>query len=188
MLHAASPARDDSLLSLQELAEDPERLERGLKVVDVGLRIAPGFALDLVLKDRASRPVVVLGEGSGGAEALLGRGVSVLAEIRRMWSLLDRIFPDEGITFGTDPRLILVARRFSDALHGAAELLAPLGIDLVEASEMTIDGVKRLVIVKVGGAPSGAPSDGAAARAPAARLRQAAEHVEAPGEELRKKA
>ncbi len=130
MQQGATPEREFSL-SLERLADAPESLERGLKVLDVGLRLAPGFVLDLVLADRDSRPVVVLGEGNGGAEALLGRGVCVLAEVRRTWHLLDRLFPQEGVTFGADPRLVLVARRFSDALHGAVDLLAPLAIELV---------------------------------------------------------
>jgi hypothetical protein len=182
MLHAASQDREVPLFSLQGLAEEPEILERGLRVIDVGLRIAPGFVLDLVLLDRSSRPVIVLGEGNGGPEALLGRGVCMLAEVRRMWSVLDRIYPQEGVTFGSDPRLVLVARRFSDALHGAVELLTPLAIELVEAREVTIDGVKRVVVMRVGGkAPAGATSpqdNGAPVAAPAPRGRRAAERAE----------
>jgi hypothetical protein len=197
MLHAASQDREVPLFSLQGLAEEPELLERGLKVVDVGLRLAPGFVLDLILVDRTSRPVVVLGEGSGGPEALLGRGVCVLAEVRRMWSLLDRVFTQEGVTFGADPRLILVARRFSDALHGAADLLAPLAIELVEAREVTIEGVKRIVAVRVGGAPPSAapqagapppPENGAPAHAAAPRTRRAAERAEPAVDDAKKNA
>jgi hypothetical protein len=159
---AAAADREVPLFSLQGLAEEPAILERGLRVIDVGLRLAPGCTLDLVLVDRASRPVVVLGEGSGGPDALLGRAVAVLAEVRRMWSVLDRLFPQEGVTFGSDPRVILVARRFSDALHGAAELLAPLAVELVEAREIVVDGNKRIVVVRTGGA---APAVTAAATA-----------------------
>jgi hypothetical protein len=164
--------REVPLFSLQGLAEEPALLERGLRVIDVGLRLAPGIVLDLVLADRASRPVVVPGESSDGPEALLGRAVGVLAEVRRMWSVLDRLFPQEGVTFGSDPRLILVARRFSDALHGAAELLAPLAIELVEAREIVVEGNKRLVVVRAGGAAvtanaNASPASGAAANATA---------------------
>jgi hypothetical protein len=169
---AAAADREVPLFSLQGLAEEPAILERGLRVIDVGLRLAPGCILDLVLVDRASRPVVVLGEGSGGPDALLGRAVAVLAEVRRMWSVLDRLFPQEGVTFGSDPRVILVARRFSDALHGAAELLAPLAVELVEAREIVVDGNKRIVVVRTGGAApavtatASAATGGAAAAAP----------------------
>jgi hypothetical protein len=152
----ATADREVPLFSLQGLAEEPALLERGLRVIDVGLRLAPGIVLDLVLADRASRPV------------------GVLAEVRRMWSVLDRLFPQEGVTFGSDPRLILVARRFSDALHGAAELLAPLAIELVEAREIVVEGNKRLVVVRAGGAAvtananaNASPASGAAANATA---------------------
>jgi hypothetical protein len=144
----------------------------------------------LVLKDRASRPVVVMGEAAGGPEELLGRGLNALAEIRRLWSLLDRIYAEEGVTFGTDPRLFLVAHRFSDALHGASEMLGTMGIELVEAREMTIDGTKRLVIVKIGAGTAGGPSEngGAAGRATGARARVGAERAEVHADEARKKA
>ena len=168
---AAAADREVPLFSLQGLAEEPAILERGLRVIDVGLRLAPGCVLDLVLVDRAARPVVVLGEGSGGPDALVGRAVAVLAEVRRMWSVLDRLFPQEGVTFGRDPRVILVARRFSDALHGAAELLAPLAVELVEAREIVVEGNKRLVVVRTGGAAvtvAAPANDAAAPPAPAA--------------------
>ncbi|MBL8841259.1 MAG: hypothetical protein JNL90_06970 [Planctomycetes bacterium] len=172
MLHPGSNDRD-AALSLQALAEEPELLEPGLKVIDVGLRLTPGVELDLVLADREGRAVVVLGEGSGGADALLGRSLCVLADIRRMWHLLDRLFPSKGVTFGTDPRLVLVARRFSDALHGAVDLFGPLAIEMVEARDVVVDGTSRLVLFRVGGtsaaatgAAMGRSANSAAASAP----------------------
>jgi hypothetical protein len=150
MLHAAAQDRAGPL-PLQRLVEEPQELERGLKVLDVGLRLAPGLVVDLVLRDSASRPVVVLGEGEGGPEALLGRAICVLAEVRRMRDLLDRLFRQEGVSFGADPRVILVARRFSDALHSARDLLRPFTMELVEARELSVEGRSRLVVVRAGG-------------------------------------
>ncbi len=141
-------------LSLQPLVENPTLLEAGLELIDVALRLTPGVVLDLLMVDRSARPVVVLGEGSGGAEALLGRSVCVLADVRRMWHLLDRLFPQKGLTFGTDPRIVLIARRFSDSLHGAADLLGPLAIEMVEAREIVVDGTPRLVLLRVGADPT----------------------------------
>lgn len=166
MLHPGSNDRD-AALSLQALAEEPELLEPGLKVIDVGLRLTPGVELDLVLADREGRAVVVLGEGSGGADALLGRSLCVLADIRRMWHLLDRLFPSKGVTFGTDPRLVLVARRFSDALHGAVDLFGPLAIEMVEARDVVVDGTSRLVLFRVGGSGPATGRSGSAAGASA---------------------
>jgi hypothetical protein len=157
MLQAASQVRG-TLLSLQGFAEEPQGLERGLRVLDVALRLSPWCVVDLVLRDQASRPVVVLGEGNDGPEALLGRAVCVLAEVRRMRDLLGRLFRQEGVSFAADPRVILVARRFSDALLAARDLLASMAIELVEAHEVPIDGTSRLVVVRAGGAgATGAP-------------------------------
>ncbi len=165
MLHGASQDRAVPL-SLQGFVEEPQGLEPGLKVVDVGLRLAPGLALDLLLRDSSSRPVVVLGEGDGGAEALLGRAVGVLAEVRRSRELLDRLFRKEGVSFGSDARVILVARRFPDALLAARDLLAPLMVELVEVHELPLEGSNRLVVVRAGGATPSAPPP-AADRPPA---------------------
>jgi hypothetical protein len=151
MLQAASQGRGIPL-SLQDLADEPQTLERGLSVLDVGLRLGPGLVLDLVLRDSGSRPVVVLGEGNDGVEALLGRAVCAVAEVRRMRDLLERLFKQEGVSFGEDPRVILVARRFSDALLAAADLLGAWRIELVEAHEVERDGSRRLVVVRAGGA------------------------------------
>ena len=148
MLQAATQFLEPSCM--RRLAEEPDGLERGLKVLDVGLRLSPGLVVDLVLRDQASRPVVVLGEGSDGPEALFGRAVCVLAEVRRMRDLLDRLFRQEGVSFGADPRVILVARRFADALHAARDLLVPLKIELVEAHEVPSEGQNRLVVVRAG--------------------------------------
>ena len=183
MLQAGSQVRE-SPLSLQGLAEEPQGLERGLKVLDVALRLSPTCVADLVLRDQSSRPVVVLGEGNDGPEALLGRAFGLLAEVRRMRDLLGRLFRQEGVSFAADPRVILVARRFSDALLAARDLLAPSGIELVEAHEVPIDGTHRLVVVRAGGASAtGAPpaSDppAAAAVATAAATNSAAAPVAA---------
>jgi len=170
MLQAASQV-GGTPLPLRSLADEPQGLERGLRVLEVGLRLAPGIVLDLVCTDPSSRPVVVLGEGSDGPLALFGRAVSVLAEARRMRDLLERLFRQEGVSFGSDPRVILVARRFPDALLAAPDLLAPCGVELAEAHEVPWDGTNRLVVVRAGGAaPAGAPP---AADPPAAAPRAA---------------
>ena len=44
------------------LAEEPEVLERGLMLLEVGLRLTPDLVLDALFKDRTSRPVIALGE------------------------------------------------------------------------------------------------------------------------------
>lgn len=152
MLQAASQTRELAE-SVRLLAEDPQRLERGLVVLDVGLRLTPDATIDLVCKDAAARWVVVLGEGNDGPAALLGRALCVLAEARRMRDLLARLFQQEGVSFGEGPRALLVARRFSDALHGDREALASLGIELIEWPASPHDRVRHREVVRAGAAP-----------------------------------
>lgn len=156
MLQAASQVRGEGD-GLALLAEAPESLERGLKVLDVGLRLTPGLVLDLVLKDATSRPVIALGEGADGVPALLGRAVCVLAEVRRMRGLLEKLFRADAVSFAEDPRIVLCARRVPDALVEAGGWFKSLGIEFAETRALPVQGENRLVVVRAGGAPQGAP-------------------------------
>ncbi len=142
---------------ISRLAEQPELLERGLKVLDVGLRLTPELTLDLVLKDTASRPLIALGEGADGVPALLGRAMCVLVEVRRMRGLLEKVFRADEVSFATEPRVVLCVRRAPDALLEARGWLQSLGIELVETHLLQLQGVNRLVVVRAGGEPQGAP-------------------------------
>lgn len=156
MLQAGSQQREAGE-ALSRLAEQPELLERGLKVLDVGLRLTPELTLDLVLRDAASRPLIALGEGVDGIPALLGRAVCVLVEVRRMRGLLERLFRADGVSFAADPRVVLCIRRASDALLDSSDWLRSLGIELVETHTLPLQGVDRLVVVRAGGESKGPP-------------------------------
>jgi hypothetical protein len=156
MLQAGAQHREAGE-ALSRLAEQPELLERGLKVLDVGLRLTPELTLDLVLKDAASRPLIALGEGVDGIPALLGRAVCVLVEVRRMRGLLERLFRADGVSFAADPRVVLCVRRAPDALLDASGWLRSLGIELVETHTLPLQGVDRLVVVRAGGESRGPP-------------------------------
>lgn len=134
------------------LAVEPQALGRGLRLLETNFRLTPELVVDAWMQEPSGRPVVVLGEGNGGAAALLGRAWCVIAEVRRMRSLLERLFRQEGTRFDVDPRVIVVAPRFSDALLGVRDRLATCAIDLVEATVAEFDGTPRLVSVPAGGA------------------------------------
>jgi hypothetical protein len=156
MLQAGSQHREAGE-ALSRLAEQPELLERGLKVLDVGLRLTPELTLDLVLKDAASRPLIALGEGVDGIPALLGRAVCVLVEVRRMRGLLEKLFRADAVSFAADPRVVLCVRRAPDALLDASGWLRSLGIELAETHTLPLQGVNRLVVVRAGGESQGPP-------------------------------
>src|SRR5262245_35734109 len=155
MLQAVSQFRGEGD-GLALLAAAPESLERGLKVLDIGLRLTPELVLDLVLKDATSRPVIALGEGADGVPALLGRAVCVLAEVRRMRGLLEKLFRADAVSFAEDPRVVLCVRRVPDALIEAGGWFQSLGIELAETRALPVQGENRLVVVRAGGEPKGA--------------------------------
>jgi hypothetical protein len=155
MLQAGSQQREAGD-AISRLAEQPELLERGLKVLDVGLRLTPELTLDLVLRDAASRPLIALGEGVDGIPALLGRAVCVLVEVRRMRGC-SKLFRADGVSFAADPRVVLCIRRASDALLDSSDWLRSLGIELAETHTLPLQGVDRLVVVRAGGVSQGPP-------------------------------
>ncbi|MBL8843521.1 MAG: hypothetical protein JNL90_18520 [Planctomycetes bacterium] len=152
MLQAETQDREMSAV-MRALAEGPQELERGMRLLDAGFRLTPELYVDLWLQDAGARLVIALGEGSGGETALLGRAWCVVSEVRRMRSLLERLFQRAGVTF-EQPRVVLVASRFSDVLMGAREELARSSIELVEARLLTDGGGHRLVVVRAGGGSS----------------------------------
>jgi hypothetical protein len=134
------------------LAEEPQALRTGLRLLEANFRLTAELVVDAWMQEPSGRPVVVLGEGSGGEAALIGRAWCAIAEVRRMRNLLERLFRQEGTWFDADPRVIVVARRFSDALLGMRDRLAACAIDLVEATIAAIDGKHHLVVIPAGGA------------------------------------
>lgn len=152
---------------VRAVAEEPQQLERGMRLLDRGFRLTPELAVDLWLQDAARRPVIVLGEGGEPAAALLGRALCVVAEVRRMRNLLERLFQQEGVSFEAAPRVLLVATRFSDALLGARDWLAAFSIELVEARLCDREDPHRVVVVRAGEAVRDATSPAADSRVPA---------------------
>ena len=79
MLQAESQDREMSAL-MRALAEEPQSLGRGLRLLEAGFRLTPELVVDAWMQDAAARPVIVLGEGSGGEAGLLGRWVGEAAD------------------------------------------------------------------------------------------------------------
>ncbi len=147
MLQAESQDGEGASL-LRLLAESPQELERGLSLLEASLRITPDCVVDLLFKHPSGRLVVALGESGEGVARLLGRAVTTLVEMRRMRSLLGRLFRQEGVSFDHDPRVIVVASRFSDALLDARDWLHAAGIELAEVRPVVVDGVLRVVVAR----------------------------------------
>ncbi|MBM4013848.1 MAG: hypothetical protein FJ293_02650 [Planctomycetes bacterium] len=123
-----------------------------MRLLETDFRLTPELVVDAWMQEPSGRPVVVLGEGNGGAAVALGRAWCVIAEVRRMRNLLERLFRQEGTRFDVDPRVIVIAARFPDALLGVRDRLAACAIDLVEAVVVEFDASPRLVLVPAGGA------------------------------------
>jgi hypothetical protein len=121
-------ARDAAIELLQE---QPERLERGLVVLDSHLPLDEDVELDLLLRDALGYPVVVLFT-EGNVTAELGRVATVVGALHRTRHLLGRMHGERGLDATLRPRFILLAPRFPDEAAVQLELLASIEVVAME--------------------------------------------------------
>jgi hypothetical protein len=117
--------------ALDLLQQSPERLERGLVVLDRGLPLDEQFQLDLLLRDALGYPVVLLFT-EGHVTAELGRVAGTVGALTRTRHLLGRMFAERGLDATLRPRFMLLAPRFPDDAAGQLELLASVEVVAME--------------------------------------------------------
>jgi hypothetical protein len=126
-------ARDAAIDLLQE---QPDRLERGLVVLDTHLPLDEDVELDLLLRDALGYPVVVLFT-EGNVTAELGRVANVVGALHRTRHLLGRMHGERGLDASLRPRFILLAPRFPDEAAVQLELLASIEVVAMEYRVVT---------------------------------------------------
>jgi hypothetical protein len=126
-------ARDSAIDLLQQ---QPDRLERGLVVLDVHLPLDEDVALDLLLRDALGYPVVVLFT-EGDVTSELGRVANVVGALHRTRHLLGRMYGERGLDATLRPRFMLLAPRFPDEAAVQLELLASIEVVAMEYRVVT---------------------------------------------------
>jgi hypothetical protein len=112
--------------------DDLESLERGLTLLARDVPLDDGVRIDALALDREGRPALVLVENDG-AEPLFLRGADALLAFRKARGLLARLLVTDGFE-EAEPRLVLVARRFSERDEARCRLLAAAAITCIEAT------------------------------------------------------
>jgi hypothetical protein len=122
---ALSDTNDDRLVSL--VCKSVGALEEGLRVIDAGVHLEVGGTVDLVAVDRCNQIVIIDVEPTA-SDALLLRGICHLDWFARNVPITRRMYPGFGIDFTSDPRVFLLAPRFSPVVLCAVRRVMPLRI------------------------------------------------------------
>jgi len=125
---APSAANDSRLVSL--VCKSVGALEEGFRVVDANLPLEVGGTVDLVAVDRGNQIVIIDVEPAQSDELLL-RGICHLDWFARNVPIARRMYAEYGIDFASEPRVFLIAPRFSPAMLCAVRRVAPLRIACV---------------------------------------------------------
>jgi hypothetical protein len=120
-------------------------LESGLRVIDFEIPCAPCGEIDLLAVDRTNQLVIIDFELNAGDEILIrGLGhfdwmVANLPNVRRM-------FRGQAINFSLEPRLFLVAPRFSSRLRYAARQIQRPRIDWIRYTGVEVSGQPGILL------------------------------------------
>jgi hypothetical protein len=117
--------------AIELLIAQPDRLERGLVVLDSHLPLDEEIELDVLMRDSLGYPVVVLFTRAE-VTAELGRVASVVSALHRSRHLLGRMFGERGLDPTLRPRFVMLAPRFHDEAAVQLDLLSSIEIMAME--------------------------------------------------------
>ena len=104
------------------LLECQDALEHGMRALEAAVSCSPYGEIDLMALDRFNQLTVIDVDTTEG-DSLLLRGISHVDWVTRNLATLQRIFRNWAIDSSRQPRLILVAPRFSPFLRSAVRQL-----------------------------------------------------------------
>jgi hypothetical protein len=122
-----------------------DALESGLRVIDFAIRCVPCGEIDLLAIDRTNQLTIIDFELSEGDDILVrGLGhfdwmVANLTNVRRM-------FRGHAINFSLEPRLFLLAPRFSSRLRCVARQIQRPRIDWVRYTCVELSGQSGILL------------------------------------------
>jgi len=144
---------------LDLLCSQPQRLEAGLVTLDRNLILDEGARIDILARDVAGLPVVLLSCGPDLAEAI-GRTAAVLAAFHRGRFLLDRLYCHAGLDAYRRPRFILLSRRFvGSRAVDMIQLVGGCDVSVMEFQIVkTLDGRSELHLVMLARSSTATPT------------------------------
>ena len=148
LLRPGQPLTGDQLTAA--LKECPGALEDNLRVIDARVACSPCGEIDLLALDRADQLTIIDVETTRGDELLL-RGVSHVDWVVRNVANMRRMYPGCRIDFPRQPRLFLIASRFSPCLRSAVRLITRPDIRCLRYHGVEISDGTGIFFEHVGG-------------------------------------
>jgi len=137
LLRNSESVSKDRLVAL--LRESPGGLEEGLRVIDAFIPCHPHSDISLLALNRANQLTAIDLE-TGVGDALILRGLGHLDWLKHNLANVRRMYPQQKIGLSSQPRLFLVAPRFSAMALNAIPQLIPLQIQCIRYHAFDIDG------------------------------------------------
>ncbi len=137
--------RDQLVAFLKEFSG---ALEDGLRVIDSAVPCSPFGEIDLLAVDRSNQLVIVDVETSC-VDGLLLRGVGQLEWVRRNIANVRRMYQGSVVNFSAQPRLFLVAPRFSPLLGSAVRQMTGPDINCVRYQGTDVSGWTGILLERV---------------------------------------
>jgi hypothetical protein len=121
------------------LKDNPGALEEGLRVIDIFVPCHPHSDIHLLALNRANQLTAIDLETSLN-DALVLRGFAHLDWLKHNLPNIRRMYPQQSIALSSQPRLFLIAPRFSALALNAARQLTQMQIHCVRYQAFDIGG------------------------------------------------
>jgi hypothetical protein len=138
LLQPTASVSKDRLVAV--LKDNPGALEDGLRVIDTFIPCYPLSDINLLALNRANQLTAIDVE-TGGSDALVLRGLAHCEWLKHNVPNIRRMFPQQNIVVSSQPRLFLIAPKFSAVALHAARQLSPLQIYCIRYHAYDIGGV-----------------------------------------------
>jgi len=148
LLRPGPPVTADQLTAA--LKEYPGALEDNMRVIDARVSCSPCGEIDLLALDRADQLAVIEVETTRGDELLLS-GVSHVDWVVRNVANMRRMYPGWRIDFSCQPRLFLIASRFSPCLRSAVRQITRPAITCLRYHGVEVSDGTGIFFEHVGG-------------------------------------
>ena len=138
LLQPSASVSKDRLVTL--LKDSPNALEEGLRVIDIFIPCHPHSDINLLALNRANQLTAINLE-TGLNDALVLRGLAHCDWLKHNLPNIRRMYPQQNIVLSSQPRLFLIAPRFTALALNAARQLTPMQIHCIRYHAFDIGGV-----------------------------------------------
>jgi len=128
LLRPSESVSKDRLVTV--LKDCPGALEEGLRVIDAFIPCHPHSDISVLALNRANQLTAIDLE-TGISDTLILRGLGHMDWLKHNLTNIRRMYPQQNIALSAQPRVLLIAPRFSALSLHAARQLAPLQIHCI---------------------------------------------------------